>query len=65
MLTSSLTCIIVFIGMIFLVQESPRLLIAKGQVDRSIAIIDKMGHMNKGSGYKRITPNEVEMLKEW
>ena len=65
MIVCSLSSLIVIIGVMFYVKESPRFLISIEKFDEAVAIIDQIGVINKGDEYKPLTPKEIVGIKNF
>lgn len=65
MIICSLSSIIVIIGLIFFVKESPRFLIAIEKFKEAFEIIDHIGKVNIGSNYTPLTEKEMDGLKNY
>ena len=66
MIICSISSLIVIIGMVFYVKESPRFLISIEKFDEAFEIIDHIGRTNKGvHNYRPLTEKEKNGLKNY
>ncbi len=61
----ALPSLVVFLGTLFFLDESPRFLIAKGKYDAGVIILNRMGYKNRGESFQAITSEEREDLRDW
>ena len=57
--------LLVFIGTLIFLDESPRFLIARGQYNEGVTTLNRMGYKNQGENFQEITPEEREDLRDW
>lgn len=61
----SLPALIVWFGTLKWVKESPRYLIAINKINEGVEVLNYMAQVNNPTGFRPISSEEIEELKEW